>query len=62
VFVTLCAVSIFDGYAFVVIVTRGQRLRFTNFSGSEKNFVRVIAIIGLVANWVYLLARPHGVF
>jgi len=62
VFITLCAVSIFDAYAFVAVVTRARRLRLANFSVSEKNFLRVAAVTGFVANWIYLLSRPRGVF
>jgi hypothetical protein len=62
VFITLCAVSIFDGYAFVVLLMRGRRLRLTNFSVGEKSFLRVTAVAGFVANWIYLLSRPGGVF
>jgi len=62
VFITLCAVSVFDAYAFVVLLTRGRRLRLTNFSVGEKNFLRVAAVTGFVANWIYLLSRPGGVF
>jgi Protein of unknown function (DUF2752) len=62
VFITLCAVSIFDAYAFVVLVTCARRLRLTNFSVAEKKVLRVAALIGLVANWIYLLSHPAGVF
>ena len=62
VFVLLFGISIFDIYAFVVIVTRGRRLRLTNFSAGEKNLVRIIAIVVLLANWIYLLSRPPGFF
>ena len=62
VFLTLCAVSIFNAYAFVIILTRGRRLRLTDFSVGERNFLRVVAVAGLVANWIYLLSRPRGLF
>ena len=62
VFVTLCAISIFNIYAFFVLITRGRRLRLTNFSAGEKNFVRIVVALGLLANWIYLLSRPPSVF
>lgn len=62
VFMALCGISIFDIYAFVVIVTRGRRVRLTEFNAGEKNFVRIIAIVVLLANWIYLLSRPPGFF
>ena|SRR5947209_1150018 len=62
VFVTLCGISAVDGYAFVVLIARGRRFRLTGFSAGEKNFVRAVIVIGLLANWIYLLSRPPGVF
>ena len=62
VFVALCAISIFDVYAFIVLMTRGRRLRLTSFSADEKTFLRVAIVIGLLVNWAYLLSRPAGVF
>lgn len=62
VFVALLALTIFDVYAFAVLVTRGRRFRLTNFSVREKNVVRVVVLIAVFANWSYLLSRPHGVF
>lgn len=62
VFVTLCAISLLDAYAFITLVTRGRRWRVTNFSRGEKTFARVVIVIGLLANWAYLLSRPPGVF
>jgi hypothetical protein len=62
VFVALCGLSIFSAYAFVVLVIRAPRLRLTQFSSTEKTFVRAVAIALLLANWVYLLSRPPSVF
>lgn len=62
VFVTLWAISIVDAYAFFALIMRSQRIRITNFSVGEKNFVRVAVVIGLLINWIYLLSRPPGVF
>ena len=62
VFAVLCGLSIFDAYAFAVLVLRAPRLRIVHFSAAEKNFVRAIAVILLLANWIYLLSRPLGLF
>jgi hypothetical protein len=62
VFAVLCALSIFDAYAFVVLVLRAPRLRVVEFNAAEKNFVRVVAVILLLSNWIYLLSRPRDLF
>jgi len=57
VFTALCALSIFNAYAFVVLVMRAPRIRIAHLGLAEKNFAR-IAMIGLLAlNWIYLLAH-----
>src|SRR2546421_9053690 len=45
VFAVLCGLSIFDAYAFAVLVLRARRFRVVHFSAAEKNFVRAIAMI-----------------
>jgi hypothetical protein len=55
VFVALCGLSIFDAYAFVVLVARAPRLRLAKFSSAEKTFVRALVVTSLGANWGYLL-------
>ena len=62
VFVALCGLSILDAYAFAVLLSRRPRLRFTCFSPAEKTFLRVVVVIALLANWIYLLSRPPGWF
>jgi hypothetical protein len=63
VFTTLCGLSIFDAYAFAVLVVRAPRLRLVQqFTRSEKSFLRLIAVILLLSNWIYLLSRPPGLF
>ena len=62
VFTVLCGLSIFDAYAFAVLVLRAPRLRIVQFSTEEKNLIRVIAIILLLSNWIYLLSRPPSLF
>src|SRR5437879_345589 len=62
VFGFFCGLSIFDAYAFVVLVTRAPRLRIVQFTEVEKNFVRLALIVAVLSNWIYLLSRPRGVF
>lgn len=62
VFVALCGLSIFDTYAFAVLIFRAPRLRLMQISAAEKSFLRAVAIVFLLANWIYLLSRPPGVF
>jgi len=58
-FLALCSVLAYDVYALVILATRAPRLRFGNFSRSEKLFARTAAIILLAGNWLYLLTvRP----
>jgi hypothetical protein len=54
-----CSVLAYDLYALVILATRAPRLRFENFSRSEKRLARGAVIILLAVNWLYLLtARP----
>jgi len=62
VFAVLCGLSIFNAYAFAVLVLRGRRLRIVQFTVAEKNFLRFAAIVALLSNWIYLLSRPRGWF
>jgi len=55
VFVALCGLSIFDAYAFVVLIAGAPRLRIAGFSSAEKTFVRALIITLLAANWAFLL-------
>jgi hypothetical protein len=56
VFAALCGLSVFNAYAFAVLIMRTPRLRLTDLTRGEKEFVRFGAISLLVMNWVYLLA------
>lgn len=62
IFVALCGLSIFDAYAFAVVLMRAPRLRLSQFSSTEKTFLRALAIVLLLANWLYLLSRPTDLF
>lgn len=54
-FVVYSTLSIFNAYAFVVLISRTRRLRIAHLSAGEKNFMRTAAVILLAANWIYLL-------
>lgn len=62
VFAALCSVSIFDAYAFAVLVTRAPRLRIVDFTPTQKIFLRLVAVLLLLSNWIYLLSRPRALF
>ena len=62
VFLFLSGLSIFDAYAFAVLVIRAPRVRIGQFTPPEKMFIRFAAVILLLSNWIYLLSRPHGLF
>ena len=61
VFAILCGFSIFDVYAFVVLIMRAPRFRI-QFAATEKKFIRLATLALLVSNWLYLLSRPRGLF
>jgi Protein of unknown function (DUF2752) len=56
-FAGLCAVSIFNIYAALVLVVRAPRLRIAQLTSNEKAFARIIAVAALVFNWCYLLGH-----
>lgn len=58
VFASLCAIALFDVYAFAVLATRAPRLRLADWKQTEKKLVRVLVIALLALNWIYLLAHP----
>ena len=62
VFVSLCGLSIFDAYAFCVLILCARRLRIVQSTAREKTFARWVMILLLLSNWIYLLSRPRGVF
>jgi hypothetical protein len=57
VFAAPCGLSIFDLYAFAVLVMRAPRVRLANFSSREKNVIRAAVVILLALNWIYLLVH-----
>jgi hypothetical protein len=57
VFSALCALSIFNIYAFVVLVARRPRLRIADLNAAQKKFIRVGVVTLLAVNWIYLLSQ-----
>jgi uncharacterized protein DUF2752 len=54
-FSALCAVSIFDIYAALVLVARWPRIRIAELTRNEKSLVRGMVVTALMFNWCYLL-------
>jgi hypothetical protein len=59
VFAFLSAFSIFDAYAFTVLITRSHRLRIAHPTFSDKIVARGVVLTLLAANWAYLLAHSR---
>jgi len=59
-FAGLCAVSVFDVYAAIVLTTRAPRLRIAHLTSAEKNFLRMVLVALLALNWIYLLSRARN--
>jgi hypothetical protein len=59
VFGVYVAITIFDVYAFVVLVLRAPRLRVVGVAPSEKNFARWLVIAAAAVNWGYLLINSR---
>src|SRR5882762_935992 len=57
VFIALCALSIFNTYAFVVLVLRAPRLRIEFQTTAERKYARILVITALALNWIYLLSH-----
>lgn len=62
VFLFLSGLSIFDAYAFAVLVIRAPRLRIVKLTPAQKIVLRLLAVILVLSNWIYLLSRPQGLF
>ena len=48
VFAGLCAISVFDVYAALVLVTRRPRLRIAQLTANEKNSMRVVVVAAML--------------
>ena len=57
VFLIMCGLALFDGYALVVLVTRAPRLRAVQLSRVEKQAIRIAVICLLALNWFYSLGH-----
>jgi hypothetical protein len=60
VFVSLCALSAYDAYAFAVMALRVPRLRVAMTADATKRYVRVLVITTVALNWIYLLAHRQA--
>ncbi len=56
-FVALCGLVLFDVYAAIVLIARAPRLRFVDWTRTEKNTVRIAVVAVILVNWIYLLAH-----
>jgi hypothetical protein len=61
-FAGLCAVSVFDVYAAIVIATCAPRVRIVYLTSIEKNFGRMLVVALFLLNWVYLLSHSRNYF
>ena len=59
IFIALCALSIFDGYAVAVLAMRAPRLR-VRLSKLAAVRVRIFAVTVLALNWTYLIGHRHS--
>ena len=60
-FLVYCALTLFNAYAFAVVVTRAPRVRIVQMSPSEKKWFRLSFIALLALNWAYLLVANRSV-
>ena len=57
VFSALCSLTIFNAYAFVVLVARRPRLRIAGLTIAQKKVFRTAIVTLLALNWIYLLSH-----
>lgn len=55
--ITLCGAALYLLYAAVVVIGRLPRIRIESLSSTEARAIRVLAIILIAANWIYLIWR-----
>ena len=60
-FLAYCSVSLFDVYAFFVVVRRAPRLRLVHVSSGQKKLFRFGIVTALAINWMYLLVANPGI-
>ena len=56
-FVALCGLVLFDVYAAIVLIARAPRLRFVDWTRTQKDIVRIAVVAVILVNWIYLLAH-----
>jgi hypothetical protein len=61
-FAGLCAVSVFDLYAAIVLATHAPRWRIVYLTTFEKRFARMLVVALSLLNWVYLLSHSRNYF
>ena len=56
-FAVFCGVAVFDIYAAVVLLTGAPRLRLVLPSVVERRWIRILFIVMLALNWIYLFSN-----
>ena len=59
-FLFYCTLSLFNVYAFAVVVMRAPRLRIIQITPRERKFVRGFVLVLLALNWGYMLIANPG--
>jgi uncharacterized protein DUF2752 len=57
VFLIICGTTLFDAYAFAVLIAGAPRARLVQFSPSEKQAIRIAVVCLLALNWAYSLGH-----
>ena len=60
VFAGLCALSVFDIYAVIVLVTRAPRLRIAHLTSQEKKCTRMLVVALFALNWIYIISHARN--
>jgi hypothetical protein len=56
-FGAFCGLAGFDLYAAIVLASRGARLRIVDWTAREKKAARILVVVLVAVNWIYLLAH-----
>jgi Protein of unknown function (DUF2752) len=59
-FAVFCGLTIFDIYAAVILVTGAPRLRIQTVTSTERKWMRILILVLLALNWIYLLVTWEG--
>jgi hypothetical protein len=59
-FLCYCTLSLFNVYAFAVVVMRAPRLRVIQVTPCDRKFVRGFVLVLLALNWGYMLIANPG--